>query len=102
MHFYFDYLHVDGFNFPENWEIISTESLGNGFNKSRVDANIQTDVEANNLTQELVGKFGACSLNIAQIKEACTVNDPDEMKVIFPVHREKIYQLAIQGDWQFE
>lgn len=102
MHFYFDYIHMDAFIFSSNWEVVSSEPIGNGFNKSRIDAMIGNDQDAMNVTQELIGKFGTSSLNMAQIKEACSVNDVDEMKVIPPVHREKIFQAAIQGDWQFE
>ena len=102
MHFYFDFIHNELFNIPSNWEILSTESVGNGFNKARIDVLIESDANAVETTKELVGKFGTCSLNIAQIKEACSVNDPDEMKCIPPIHRVKIYQIAIQGDWQFE
>lgn len=102
MHFYFDFLHLNTYNFPENWEVISSENLENNFIKSRIDASIENDVKAMAVTKELVGKFGTCSLNMAQIKEACSVNDADEMKIIPPLHREKIFQAAIQGDWQFE
>lgn len=102
MHFYFDFIHNELFTPPENWEFLSTEVIENGFSKSRVDALIETDADAMATTRELVGKFGTCSLNIGQIKESCSVNDVDDMKVIPPIHREKIFQAAIQGDWQFE
>lgn len=102
MHFYFDFIHNDSFEFPGNWEALTTESIGSLFLKSRIDTIITNDQEAMTATNELIGKFGACSLDMAQIKEACSVNDADEMKIIPPIHREKIFQIAIQGDWQFE
>lgn len=101
MHFYFDYVYLEYVKFPANWELLTTESIGDGYFRSRVDALIENDSDAMTTTAEL-GGMTAFQLNMAQIKEACSVNDVDEMKIIPPANREKIFQVAIRDDWQFE
>lgn len=102
MHFYFDFIHAMPYEFQPNWTELSSEEIGHEYVRSRIDAVIENDQEAGLTITEVVGLTKFPPLNMAQIKEACSVNDVDDMRVIPPIHREKIFQVAIHGDWQFE
>ena len=97
LNFYFDYAHSASYEFPTNMEILKSDDYG-GTKRSRISYIVINDGDAMNITRILTG----IPLNMTQIKEACSVNDVDEMTKILPSYRDKIFQTAIQNDWQFE
>lgn len=96
--FYFDLIHPTTHEFPSSMEILKSEDLGADSKRSRISLIIINDEDATKITRN----FWGIPLNMTQIKEACSVNDVDEMKKIPPSYRDKIFQTAIQDDWQFE